>query len=484
MPAPAAVGGQFSAPRYQIGNGDGIVLHLRPWLAACPNSGISSLRRRAKKASASRLQRGGENAMILDVLIVLTVIAVGAMLWTPFIKGAAMWRAAVTPLASIIGSGFLVLGPILDFAYGKWAPVAMAGLCLVAYLLGSAIRFNIVHQQGSGGTVLTTRIDSASSAVLAFAYVISVAYYLNLFGVFGLSLIEEVDPSGAKALTSAIFMVILISGWTGGFKSLERFEYASVSLKLAIIAGLLIGLAAYFFDRATSNELVVNTLNRSGWSGLTLAFGLIITVQGFETSRYLGDEYNEKIRCRSMRLAQLLSALIYIVYILLIAYVFGRDDLILSETAIIDMTRVVASILPVFLVIAALAAQFSAAVADTSGSGGLMEELTSGWISQRWGYAFLVIIGLAITWFSSVFQIIAYASKAFAVYYCLQALIAAILARRKYNNFRFLLYLLLAFLCLVIVVFGSSVENGVGQKLADVPGGQELMLWTAPSPAS
>jgi hypothetical protein len=403
------------------------------------------------------------NGMGLNILIVLTVLAVGALLWMPRVKGATVWRAAVTPLASIIGSGFLVLGPILDFAYGAWAPFAMAGLCLMAYLLGSAIRFNIVHQQASGGTALTSRIDIASSAVLGFAYIVSVAYYLNLFGAFGVSLIENSGPSGARILTSAIFLVIFIAGWTGGFKWLESLEYASVSLKLAIISGLLIGLAGYFLDRAMNSALVMNEVNRSGWSGLTLAFGLIITVQGFETSRYLGGHYDEKIRCGSMRLAQLLSTLIYMVYILLIAYVFERGDLQFSETAIIDMTRIVASILPAVLVAAALAAQFSAAVADTGGSGGLMTELTAGRVSQRGGYAFLVGVGLAITWSSNVFQIISYASKAFAAYYCLQALIAALLARRQNANLRFVTYLIISFLCLAIVVFGTSVENGFDQ---------------------
>jgi hypothetical protein len=399
--------------------------------------------------------------MGLNILIVSAVMATGAFLWMPRIKGATLWRAAVTPLASIIGSGFLVLGPILDFAYGRWAPLVMAGLCLLAYLLGSAIRFNIIHQQASGGTALTSRIDSLSSAVLAFAYVISVAYYLNLFGAFGVSLIENAVPSAAKILTSAVFLVILIAGWTGGFKWLESLEYASVSLKLAIICGLLVGLAAYFFDKAANGELVMNELNRSGMSGLTLAFGLIITVQGFETSRYLGGEYNEKIRCGSMRLAQLLSTLIYMVYIMLIAYVFERGDLKFSETAIIDMTRIVASILPAVLVAAALAAQFSAAVADTGGSGGLVSELTAGRVGPRGGYAFLVAVGLAITWSSNVFQIISYASKAFAAYYCLQALIAAFLARRGNANIRFVTYLLLSLLCLAIVLFGTSVENGL-----------------------
>ena len=64
------------------------------------------------------------------------------------------------------------------------------------------------------------------------------------------------------------------------------------------------------------------------------------------------------------------------IYIGFVAYVFQGNELHLEETAIIDMMKVVAPILPFLLVAAALTAQFSAAIADTSGSGGLVAELT------------------------------------------------------------------------------------------------------------
>ena len=63
-------------------------------------------------------------------------------------------------------------------------------------------------------------------------------------------------------------------------------------------------------------------------------------------------------------------------YIVMLAYVFERGELGLSETAIAFMMKVVAPILPVLLVAAALAAQFSAAAGYTSGCGGLFSTLT------------------------------------------------------------------------------------------------------------
>jgi len=188
---------------------------------------------------------------------------------------------------------------------------------------------------------------------------------------------------------------------------------------------------------------------------VTLAFGLIVTVQGFETSRYLGANYRADVRIRSMRLAQAISTVIYMIYIVLLAYAFKPGEIALTETAIIDMMAVVAPILPLMLVAAALSAQFSAAVADTSGSGGLIAELTSGKISPRRAYALLVTCGLALTWMANIFEIIAYASRAFAFHYALQAAIAALSERRSTRRAGFAA---LAILGVAITLLGRSAE--------------------------
>jgi hypothetical protein len=52
-------------------------------------------------------------------------------------------HARATPLASILGSGFLVIVPILNGAVGHYSIVAMAVVCALAYAMGSVIRFNI-----------------------------------------------------------------------------------------------------------------------------------------------------------------------------------------------------------------------------------------------------------------------------------------------------------------------------------------------------
>lgn len=396
---------------------------------------------------------------MLNALILFTVVLTGAILVWPRVANSTLWRATITPLASIIGSGFLVLGPILDVSYGGYAPLAMFALCALAYLFGSAIRFNIAENtRRTQPAPFLQRLETVASAVLAFAYFISVAYYLNLFGAFGVSLTEIDDPYHANLLTTAVFLFILVIGWTRGFLALERLEQISVGLKLAIIAGLVFGLAVHFGKTAQADDLTFEPARMTGWAAITLLAGLLVTVQGFETSRYLGATYEAQMRIRSMRLAQWISTAIYVLYVVLLTYAVETDPQSLDETSIISLLQVVAPILPLLLVAAALSAQFSAAVADTAGSGGLLAEITAGRIPEKLAYALLVGHGILLTWTLNIFEIISYASRAFALYYAIQALIAAISAYRRAHGGKSLLYAALAGLGAAVTIFGTPVE--------------------------
>ncbi|WP_232822997.1 hypothetical protein [Oceanibium sediminis] len=397
---------------------------------------------------------------MLNVLIVAVTVATGALLLYPRLARARLWRAAITPLASIIGSGFLVLGPILDVSFGTFAPLVMAGLCLGAYAFGAAVRFNIRRLSDTKGARSRVErvLETGASWALVFAYVISVAYYLNLLGAFSVSLTAQDDAFHAKLVTTAVFAVILIVGGTHGFGALERMEQISAGVKLAIIAGLLYGLAWYATGRAGAGALEFHPATVTGLPAVLLAAGLLVTVQGFETSRYLGAEYDATERIRSMRLAQALAAAIYMIYVCLVSIALTPGTMELSETAIIGLVAVVAPILPLLLIAAAISAQFSAAVADTSGSGGLLAELTHGRITQRMGYAMLVAIGVVLTWSMSVFQIISFASRAFAVYYAIQALIAAQGAMLTGKRGKALAFALMGVAGVAIAIFGTAVE--------------------------
>jgi hypothetical protein len=74
---------------------------------------------------------------VISAFTALAVLSIGRLRRSP------QWRATVTPLASIIGSGFLIEAPLLHAVPGKWALAGMVILSLLSYSIGAVIRFNI-----------------------------------------------------------------------------------------------------------------------------------------------------------------------------------------------------------------------------------------------------------------------------------------------------------------------------------------------------
>ena len=373
--------------------------------------------------------------MNANILVLGLVGLAAVVLAHPRVRRSTDWRATVTPLASIIGSGFLVLAPLLVREFGTRAVWVMAGLCGVAYFVGGAIRFNIRRRDVTPERtqLLSVTLEAASSWTLAVAYVISVCYYLNLLGAFALSMVLPDSPMAGKLLTSLVLVFIAMIGWTRGLRGLERAESITVAIKLAVIAGLLGGMAHFTWQLAGQGALQSGG-GHFNWDSLRLSFGLIITVQGFETSRYLHEAYSADTRIRTMCRAQLLSSAIYLIYVGFAGLDFAASSLPLKETAIIGMMQPIATVLPILLVVAALAAQFSAAVADTNGCGGLTQEMSGGRISSRLAYVALAVLALGLTWAADIYQIISYASRGFAVYYALQCALATRLSREEASS--------------------------------------------------
>ena len=346
----------------------------------------------------------------------LATVAGLVLLFRPGMRHSTPWRATVTPLASIIGSGFLVVAPLLAFAAGVWALPAMAAIVGLAYLVGSAVRYNIHHTEPIVGGVGRRRRDEvlewmerASKVALALAYVIAVAFYLELLGAFVLRLFGIHGGVGQKWIASALLALIGGVGLVGGLRKLEALEEYAVSIKLAIIGGFLAALVFHNGDAAVHGTWAIPSLDVSwGWTNVRRLLGAFLIVQGFETSRYLGAEYDGDVRALTMRRAQWIAGVIYLLFVGLSTMLLGVFDTI-SETGIIDLSDQVASSLPVLLVVGAVMAQFSAAVADTVGSGGLVEEATHERVGRRGVYVTAAVLAAGLLWSVNIFQVIAYA---------------------------------------------------------------------------
>ena len=269
-------------------------------------------------------------------------------------------------------------------------------------------------------------LEPAARLALALAYLVAVTFYLELLSAFGLRLVDAGHPLLQKGIASGLLLLIGGYGCWRGLAGLEFLEKYAVDTKLVVIGGLLAGLL--FMN---GSELRAGTWQLpampTDWSTDTVRrlLGAFLIVQGFETSRYLGGAYSAAVRIRSMRYAQWTAAAIYIAFvglatILLDSFAAG------SETGIIDLSQRVAHVLPPLPVLGALMSQFSAAIADTISSGGLIEEASHGRIGRRLVYAAMALAALALSWSTDIFVIVAWASRAFALYYGIQCAIAAI----------------------------------------------------------
>ena len=404
--------------------------------------------------------------MIGSAIVVSVAIAAAAVLFSKKLQTSTNWQATVTPLASIIGSGFLVSVPLLAGEVGNWALLAMTALVGAAYLVGAAIRFNIRYAEPllakpsqTKAVSLTQSLEKLSHFVLAFAYFISVAYYLVLLGNFLLNGVGVTNVVLAKLIATMILVALGAIGFLKGLGIVERIEKYAVGINLAVIAGLLGGLL-WYNGAALSDGSWQLRQSSAGFSlhSVQVLLGLLIVVQGFETSRFMGDEYDAETRIKTMRYAQWISAIIYVVFFALMTGLFrylGKDT---GITAIIGLVGHVALVLPIMLTIGAVASQFSASVADSVGCAGLLEDIANKRLRLQHAYPLIALISIALVWNTDVFRIITLASQAFALFYLVQACVAFSIAQEKHDlenrKRHMVLFAAVALFCLCVVLFG------------------------------
>ena len=403
--------------------------------------------------------------MIVVIALIVAILVALALSAGRFARSDE-WRATVTPLASIIGSGFLICGPLLAKEFGGAAILAMAALLAIAYAAGWVIRFNIVHIEAhleaapfNDPIAWTARI---TQGVLALAYAVSVAYYLKLLAEFSLKPVA-LDPA-IQPLAANIIVTVLIAGMsllaiTGDLRRVEHVAHGTVSIKIGIIAGLLVALAiAWITSRSTEPLPPV----RLSWVSVPMLLGLIITVQGFETSRYLGHAYPAALRVRTMRHAQWTASAIYLAFIVLLTPFLGRAAQTEGVAGILDIMELIAPALGVFVLAGAVSSQLSAAVADSIGSGGLVNEVSRRKISVSLAFALAGAMAVLVVWLTDPFQVVALSSRAFAAFYALQCALALMVSVRNGvgTMAQRVGFVVIGVVCLVAVFVGAPAEGG------------------------
>ena len=345
-------------------------------------------------------------------------------------------HARATPLASIFGSGFLVIVPILNAAVGPYAVLAMIGVVALAYAMGSVIRFNIRHTEPllEAGTASprVLRYERTANLALVLAYAISVCLYIHILSAFVLGGLGINTPRRENILTVIIVAAIGVMGRFRGLDMLMILERWALRVTGVLVLVLIVGFLIFDWNAYTSNTLQWPTVPRQDlWTVLTVLGGTLIVVQGFETSRYLGNQFDREMRIWSCRSSQIVSMVIYVVFVAAATPLMHFLGDQVEDNGLLVLAARVASWLPIPLVIAAVLSQFSAAVADVVGGGGTVEESTQGRVDARQAYVWICGIAVILA-FASTLTILSFASRAFAFYYFLQCLVAIQVAERKW----------------------------------------------------
>ena len=372
----------------------------------------------------------------------------------------------MTPLASIIGSGFLICGPLLAREFGSAAILAMAALLALAYAVGAVIRFNIIHIEN---IALRLSLNDPmawamrmAQVMLAIAYAVSVAYYLKLLAEFTmkpLAIAPEWHGLVANILVTVIIVALTALTFSGNIRKIEHAAHASVSVKLGIIAGLLAGLAGWWATHG--NVPLALPPAQLSWSGIPLLLGLLITVQGFETSRYMGDSYDQATRVRTMRYAQWLSSAIYLAFLALLTPFLAQAQHAEGVAGILDIMKLVTPLLGIFVLVGAVSSQLSAAIADSIGSGGLMIEVSRRRLGVRGAFMFASALSIAVVWLTDPFSVIALSSRAFALFYAMQAVLALWVSfRSRVGGWPARVgFVAVGLVCIVAAVAGAPAES-------------------------
>jgi hypothetical protein len=367
------------------------------------------------------------------LLAVLTLVGLAWVLYRPKLQESVTYKATVVPLAEIMDVGFIVFSPIMILLFGYHAPWAMLGLCLLAILTGIAISYNIHNYEPLVGKPDSLhRWNSFAVSALIAASIVNVAYYAMLLMTLVLLPLGDLYSPRLVTATAAVLLGILtIYGFAKGLMALNELGNKSTAFNLSAIVAVLVAFATYNVQQLVGGDFVGPHLNaRHDAEALRKLLGLFVLVQGFESSRYIGAYLAADIRIKTMRAAQYISSVVYVLFVALTLILFATVKPPQNITAIFEVAESVSSFLPFLIMAAALGSQLSAIVNDTETRTEMLSQQVGHGLPRRWTFPMFLVPAIVVVLLADVTAVVSLASRVFAGYYLLQALIAQRLAWR------------------------------------------------------
>jgi len=383
-------------------------------------------------------------------LIVILVIAY--LLYRPTIQKSKRYQATVVPLANIMDVGFIIMSPAIVLLAGFAAPLVMLGVCLIAISAGFAIAYNIRHYEPLEGTAdPLNRVERTAQWALLGASIINIAYYtLLLMALFLLPF--DAFTQGRQSFMGAIYLgIILAIGYSGGMAWLNERGDRTTAFNLAAVFGVLVAFGIYNLQELLGGRWELGESPEPGIEEFRKIIGLFAIVQGFEAARYIGVRFGAEERISTMRIAQGISTVVFVALIGTILVLFLPPESEVDGTAIFIVSDRIGDAMPWLLLLAAIGSQTSAIIGATSSRSDM---LVTAKVPRRLSFVAILVPAILVVIFTDVNVAVNLASRVFAAYFLVQALLAGLLARRRANWPAAAGFAAVGLVMVVILVFG------------------------------
>ena len=382
----------------------------------------------------------------------LFILVIAFILYRPAIQKSKVYQATVVPLSNIMDVGFILFSPAIVMLAGFRAPLFMLGICLVAMAVGLAMAYNIRHLEpiaGQGGR--PDRLETTSEWALLGASSVNIAYYTMLLIALMLLPFNR-DTSGRQPLIGAILLGVVIAiGFFGGMDWLNRQGNRTTAFNLAAVIGVVVAFIVYNLQEWLGGRWELGDSQAITSEDIRKVIGLFAIVQGFEASRYIGVRFAAERRVTTMRVAQVISTVVFVTFILSLLVIFLPPAGEANGAAIFLASDLVGDTLPWLLLLAAIGSQTSAIIGATSSRSDM---LVSRGVARRYTFLVILIPAILLVLLVDVNVAVNLASRVFAAYFIIQASIAGLLATRKQNWPALVGFIAIALAMAVVLIFG------------------------------
>jgi hypothetical protein len=368
-----------------------------------------------------------------SLIAILTLSGLAWFLYRPKVQASPTYKATVVPLANIMDVGFIVLSPIIVALVGYDAPWVMLALCLLAILMGFAISYNINNYEPLVGKPdKLHRWNSVALWSLVLASVANIAYYALLLMTLVLLPIGDLySPELASATAAVLLAALMVYGFVKGLAKLNDLGNKTTAFNLAAIVAVLVAFAIFNIQRLVGTDFDWPDFNApNDAETFRKVLGLFALVQGFEASRYLGAYFSAEVRIKTMRSAQYIASIVFVLFVALSLILFATVQVKADAAAIFKVSSEVSVFLPFLIMAAALGSELSAIVNAAESRTDMLAQQVGDRLPKRWTFPLLLVPTILVVLLTDVTSAVALASRVFAVYYLLQAYIAGRLAWR------------------------------------------------------